>query len=333
MLSTFTGADIGNTRRKCDDHGYQLMAAALKGDGWRWRHDAVNWSVESIASAMGVRTTVEVYNLFSRHMSQEARQFFWSGQSGRDVRQGYIPDILLHLSPAVLGEFKGITPCPSWYDSYAPRASKDEFGYAVNLRQKHISRTYVRRAKDIDRKYHGTSAGAAGPFEAALRAFGGHGEDDSLTGLVIGAFGGISNQFAKLLRSLAKTGAQHLYPRMNSASMKHCESTLLWQARRTLGHTLWTARADLISLRIQHLGGAAARTRSQQRHAQFRFSLQVTRQRQPMLIGWRLMGLIWVVFTVVIGSRGRCWPRLQVPPGESGFCGPFAKHASTDSFD
>ena len=220
---------------------------------------------------MGVRTTVEVYNLFSRYMSQEARQFFWSGQSGRDIRQGYIPDILLHLSPPILEEFKGITPCPSWYDRYAPRASKDEFGYAVKLRQKGISRAYVRRARSIDQKYHDTSAGTVGPFEAALRAYGGHGEDDSLTGLVFGAFGGISSQFATLLRSLAKAGAQHLYPRMNSASMKHCESTLLWQARRTLGHTLWTAGADLVLLRIQHLGGAAARARSQQRHAQFRF--------------------------------------------------------------
>ena len=129
----------------------------------------------------------------------------------------------------------------------------------------------MKRAQKLDRDHHGTGVGTVGPFEKALRAYGGHGTDDSLTGLVFGAFGGISSQFAALLRSLAKAGARRLYPRMASVSMKHCEATLLWQARRTLGHTLWTEGADLILHRMQHLGGPASRDRARQRHAQFRF--------------------------------------------------------------
>ena len=190
---------------------------------------------------------------------------------GKTARQGYIPDVLLHLNPCVLGEYKGITPCKSWYSERISVAAKNTFGYAVNHRQSSISRTYVRRAQKIDRDFHGTAPGVIGPFEKAIRAYGGHGIDDSLTGLAFGAFGGISSQFTQLLRSLAKAGARRLYSRMASASMKHCESTLLWQARRTLGHTLWTEGANLVLHRIQHLGGPASRARSKQRYAQFRF--------------------------------------------------------------
>ena len=58
---------------------------------------------------------------------------------------------------------------------------------------------------------------------------------------------------------------------MGSFSMKHCQATLLWLPLRDLGAVLWTANDDLILQRIQHLGGAATRERSRQRHAQHRF--------------------------------------------------------------
>ena len=270
MLSTFVGATIGNSQKRCDAHGHVLMAAHVGGDGWKYKHDAISWCVDDIASAMHVRSTVEVYNLFSRHMSLTARQFLWQPSRSNQVRQGYIPDILVHLNPAVLGEFKGITPCKSWYSRRAPNEVQDDFGYAGNHRQSEISKDYIARARAIDQRYHSTPAGTVGPFEEALRAHGGHGVNDRLTGLVFGAFGGISSNFASLLRSLVKAGALKLYPRMASASMRHCESTLLWQARRTLGHTLWTEGADLVLHRIQYLGGPASRGRSRQRHAQFR---------------------------------------------------------------
>ena len=52
--------------------------------------------------------------------------------------------------------------------------------------------------------------------------------------------------------------AERLIQRMGSSSMKHCQATLLWLARRDLGAVLWTANADLILHRIQHLGGLLA---------------------------------------------------------------------------
>ena len=76
---------------------------------------------------------------------------------------------------------------------------------------------------------------------------------------------------AKLLRSLAKKGADLLFPQMAAAPMGHCEASLLWQARRKLGATIWVANADLILHRLQYLGGEASRQRSQQHRARQRF--------------------------------------------------------------
>ena len=45
----------------------------------------------------------------------------------------------------------------------------------------------------------------------------------------------------------------------------------MWQARRDIGATIWAANSDLILYRIQHLGGAASRERSRERHAQYQF--------------------------------------------------------------
>ena len=84
-------------------------------------------------------------------------------------------------------------------------------------------------------------------------------------------FGGISSGITSLLRIIAQHGAERLIQRMGSSSMKHCQATLLWLARRDLGSVLWAANADLILHRIQHLGGSATRERSRQRHAQHRF--------------------------------------------------------------
>ena len=48
-----------------------------------------------------------------------------------------------------------------------------------------------------------------------------------MTGLVFGAFGEVSPAVGRLLRSLVKKGADVLFPQMASASMGHCEASLL----------------------------------------------------------------------------------------------------------
>ena len=122
-------------------------------------------------------------------------------------------------------------------------------------------------SQSLARAYSTSTAGQQGPFETALRQYG-DGGDHCIQGLCVGIFGGISSGITSLRRILAQHGAERLIQRMGSSSMKHCQATLLWLARRDLGAVLWSANADLILHRIQHLGGAATRERSRQRHAQ-----------------------------------------------------------------
>ena len=93
--------------------------------------------------------------------------------------------------------------------------------------------------------------------------------DHCIHGHVIGMVGGISAGLTRSIRAVE--GAEKLFNQMESSSMRHCQATLMWQARRDIGATIWAANSDLILHRIQHLGGAASRERSRQRHAQCQF--------------------------------------------------------------
>ena len=71
-LATFVGAPIGTRHGAsvCDAWGYKVSSAVLPGDGWRTRHDAINWSFSRFSTACQVPMTVEVYNLLCQHISQ-----------------------------------------------------------------------------------------------------------------------------------------------------------------------------------------------------------------------------------------------------------------------
>jgi len=65
-------------------------------------------------------------------------------------------------------------------------------------------------------------------------------------------FSGVSTGITSLLRILPHHSAERLIQRMGSSSMKHCQATLLWLARRDLGSVLWAANAEIGS---RALGG------------------------------------------------------------------------------
>jgi hypothetical protein len=261
-LAQFEGSRIGSTKWTCDKHGHRLTATQVRGDHWRERHDAVNWALGRFATACQVPMTIEVYDLLCQHISQPGRLHF-SGMHSRSHRQGKIPDGVFHLAQDYLYELKTISAASSRHG----HASGDS---AVDKRANKINAEYMTTAHEIDVRWNATIDGQQGPFETALRQYG-DGGDHCIQGLCVGMFGGISSGITSLLRILAQHGAERLIQRMGSSSMKHCQATLLWLARRDLGAVLWTANADLILHRIQHLGGAATRERSRQRHAQHRF--------------------------------------------------------------
>jgi len=62
--------------------------------------------------------------------------------------------------------------------------------------------------------------------------------------LVTSMFGGISAGLTRSIRAVAQQGAAKLFNRMGS--IRHCQATLLWQARRDIGVTIWAANSDLI---------------------------------------------------------------------------------------
>ena len=266
-LTPFRGARIGTTRYQCDRFGYSLQTARLPGGHWNSAHDAVKHTLQDIARAMGVQSTAEVMNLFSPYLPQAAQAQF---QSAGSTRVGYVPDLLVHLQPPVLGEVKGVRPCKSryWPPGQAA-ASFDEHAYAVNRREALVNAELLNRADKLDQEFNGTLVGAVGPLGAAFRQYGDG--QKCVTGLVFGAFGEVSGNVARLLRSLVKKGADTLYPQMAAASMGHCEASLLWQARRKLGAATWTANADVVLHRLQCLGGEASRHRSQQHRARRNF--------------------------------------------------------------
>ena len=240
----------------------RLKQGTLPGDGWRTRHDAINWSFSRFSTACQVPMTVEVYNLLCQHISQGGQRHFTGTQSRRN-RQGKIPDGIIHLAPDVLYEVKTISASPTHYGHLGNLS-------AVDRREAKINGEYMATARAIDQKWNATPPGTQGPFETALRGFG-DGADHCIHGHVIGMFGGISAGLTRSVRAVAQKGAENLFNRMGSSSMRHCQATLLWQARRDIGATIWAANADLILHRIQHLGGAASRERSRQRHAQYQF--------------------------------------------------------------
>jgi len=267
VLEPFRGVRIGATQLRCDRHGYNLQTARLAEGHWNSAHDAVKHMLQDIARAMGVQSTAEVMNLFSPHLPQAAQTQF---ASAGGTRVGYVPDLLVYLQPPVLGEIKGVRPCKTQHWSPAQAAASfNEYACAVNRREALVNTELLNRADRLDQEFNGTPVGTVGPLGAAFRQYGDG--QKCVTGLVFGAFGEVSGNVARLLRSLVKKGADTLYPQMAAASMGHCEASLLWQARRKLGAAMWTANADVVLHRMQYLGGEASRQRSQQHRARRHF--------------------------------------------------------------
>ena len=69
---------------------------------------------------------------------------------------------------------------------------------------KQIPNLYLNKARKIDTKYNGTTAGHVGPLEQRLRGFG------DILCLVAGQYGEISQDLHDLLKKLASTKAQNI---------------------------------------------------------------------------------------------------------------------------
>ena len=109
------GERIGKTFIDC--YGDRVMAANLPGDTWRIRHDSVKIELNRLFLWSSMRSTCEVFGLFSHLIPQEGLNRL---ERGRD-RQGMVPDFMLKVTnPAGgqvdrLAELKVINCCLSRY--------------------------------------------------------------------------------------------------------------------------------------------------------------------------------------------------------------------------
>ena len=163
-------------------------------------------------------------------------------------RQGLIPDFLITF-PAEhgdasnnLAELKCISAGLTWYQSQQK---------AVDQKAKQIPTMYKNKARRIDTKYWGTTAGHVGPLEQRLQGFG------DILCLVAGQYGDISQDLHDLLKKLASTKAQHLSLLEGRPVSDSEQGLILHHLRRRLSVSIITAQSRCLLTRLNHMAPAA----------------------------------------------------------------------------
>ena len=282
--SHLIGQRVG--RSSVDKYGDVVMAAALQGDGWRRRHDAVKMRLFGLLRWAGIETDCEVFNIFARLIPQQGLSRLEQGRK----RQGLVPDFRLRV-PAVdgrgpqvedlvLAELKVISCCPTRY-LRNPRSTIK----AVDRRAATLPAEYRQHARKIDREYGGVQEGVVGPVEAKLLSF------PPLRRWVFGAWGEASEDVHTLVKDLATTRARHQQQlegrwRWNRRSEEAEVAVLTGQVRRLLSVEGVRGQARCLLDRLRGLGvGAAAALRRRQWAAQEEQRLRGERQAYLLSLG------------------------------------------------
>ena len=168
----------------------------------------------------------------------------------------------------MLGEIKTIQVCPT---RYKPNQGIER-GAAVKARARAIPGEYEHKAMTADMSYNGCGAknitacrtagcgccDQVGPIRTELRKH-------KIVGLVMGAYGEMSQEVHQMVRKLAPIGAATWKRKLPSASNVGAQGRLGWLMKRRLGITAVRAGARLLLGRIQYIGtGAGARWQRRQ---------------------------------------------------------------------
>ena len=262
--------EVVKGRVRVDEFGDAIQATALQGDHWRQRHNSLLHLLHRMCAWAGVKSELEVFNLFSATLRQE-------GLSRLDKfkqRQGLVPDMritvprmpepLQHgggggvmvgpeigrpVASPVLHELKVISCSqtrykPTWTDR------------AVDKRASELQKEYETKAKNADRKYNGVRDDEVGPTERKLIQLG------EVRGLVAGNWGEVSEPCHALLAHLATSRVRVAGPtrgRRGHVRSEEAERAIAISAlRRKLG--VATVRAQCYSLlgRLETLGPGTA---------------------------------------------------------------------------
>ena len=177
-LTPFVGQDIGETGRKIDAFGHQLLAANLPGDHWRKRHDKCKLFLYKLMQWAKMECSCEVYNEFARFIStnlvqdpNQTPQNRWNGKCVKD-KQGMVPDLKGKADKAQKGsakEFLGEVKTLNGGARYLNAG--DERRAAVEKRAKLIHKEYINKAIKIDAEYNNVADGG-GPVHTHMLSVG-----------------------------------------------------------------------------------------------------------------------------------------------------------------
>ena len=194
------GQRVGKEGAVVDSFGWSVLCARLPFDTWRQRHDSFKVGLESMLYEARIPTEVEVYGRFSHliptmaHDLNEALHFYRE-------KQGLVPDFLLKMEGGqqgmrdTLAELKFISAGLTYYNSKEKQ---------VDIRAKGLQQEYVRKCRNIDRKYCGVGQDEVGPLEKHLRGYG------DLMGLVVGQFGEVSQDLHSLISHMVDSKTKFL---------------------------------------------------------------------------------------------------------------------------
>ena len=278
---------IGETvrgRTKIDLFGDSVRSATLPGDGFRKRHDACKDFTMKLIRNTGITADCEVFNLFAREIPQEGLARIDRGRT----RQSMVPDYRISIPVAggrvvpTLYEMKVVSSCRTRYK----RNPKPE-GRAVDRRAELLHAEYTTKARNTDQKFGGVRAGDIGGVERKLLSF------PRVKGLVVGAFGELSEEYQELLKIMADSRMQQQehqpggrVGRRNRHSETQRLATITSQIRQQLSRVCVQSQARLLLDRLEGLGGGAGM--AARRRAGVRFTeRRMERERQAQLVAAR----------------------------------------------
>ena len=256
-----------------DYYGDKVMSAQLPGDTWRIRHDTVKIELNRLMMWSSMPSTCEVFGLFSHLIPQEGLNRL---ERGRE-RQGMVPDFLIELPSQTggktkrLAELKVLNCCPTRYTT-GHRAK------AVDRRANLLQGEYRKKARDADSICGERNNGEVGPVERKLLQFG------DLVGLVVGAFGEVSEDLHYLIQKLAECKVGSMGLRRGRQATEEELGIVVGQIRRSLSTTCVRAQAQCLISRLSCVGNGFAQAFKRRKQAAFEEE-RMKRERQAQWIG------------------------------------------------
>ena len=182
-----------------------------------------------------------------------------------------------------LFEMKVISSCPTRYGRN-PRPG----GRAVDRRSNLLQNEYAKKARKADRNYGGTPEGEVGRMEQKLLNYG------RVRGLVVGAWGEISEDFKVLLQVMADRKEEELQAQTGGENRKSVTAQLAMyvsQNRQQLSKVCVQSQARLVLDRLEGLGGGtgeAARRRGRTAWLERKWDKERQAQVLAARQGWRI---------------------------------------------